>query len=325
MFFVNKIYLLLFIPLIAYVVWYIIKGRHQYPSVKFSTIAPYLKEIKSYKYYFVHTPFVLRVLAVAMIILAIARPQTKSEQVEKDIEGIDIMLALDVSSSMQMMDFTPNRIEVAKEVAQEFVRSRNNDNIGLVLFAGESFTQCPLTGDHATLNNLLANIDTEMAWRGVIKDGTAVGMGITTAVTRLKDSRAKSKVLILLTDGSNNDDEILPDEAAEVAKELGVKIYTIAVGKSGRVLGPDGMYYENTIDEETLKRIAETTNGKFFRATDKETLQKIYNEIDKLERTKQKVEEYFVYGEKFQIFVLLAVLFILVELVLSNTILKKVP
>lgn len=326
MLFAKIIYLLLFIPLIAYVVWYIIKGRHQYPSMKFSTIAPYLNEIKSYKYYFVHTPFVLRVLAVSMVILALARPQTTTGEIEKDIEGVDIMLALDVSTSMQMMDFTPNRIIVAKDVAQQFVESRKDDNIGLVLFAGESFTQCPLTGDHATLNNLLANIDPEIAGRrGVIKDGTAIGMGVATAVSRLKDSKAKSKVVILLTDGSNNSGEISPLDAAEAAKELGVKVYTIAVGKSGRVLGPDGFYYENTIDEETLKKISEKTNGKFFRATDKETLQNIYSEIDKLERTKLNVEEYVVYNEKFPLFVLLAVLFIFAELILSNTILKKVP
>lgn len=318
MLFAKKIFLLLFIPLLAYVVWYIIKGRHQNPSMKFSTIAPYLKEIKSWKYYFIHIPFVLRVMAVAAIILALAKPQTKSETVEKDIEGIDIMLALDVSTSMQMDDISPNRIVASKDVAQDFVRARKNDNIGLVLFSGESFTQCPLTGDHATLNNLIANIDPEIAGsRGVIRDGTAIGMGVATAVSRLKESKAKSKVIILLTDGSNNCGEISPSDAADVAKELGVKIYTIAVGNPGN--------YENAVDEETLKKIAETTNGNFFRATDKKTLQSIYNEIDKLERTKLNVEMHEVYGEKFQIFLMLAVLLIIVELIMSNTIFKKIP
>lgn len=329
MFFANISYLLLFIPLIGYVVWYLIKGKSMKPAMKVSTIAPFGRNIKSFRNRILHLPFALRVLTLSMVIIVLARPQSSDSWEENDIEGIDIMLATDVSTSMLAMDLKPNRIEAAKEVAAQFVSSRKNDNIGLTIFAGESFTQCPLTIDHAVMLNMLNAVKCDIALNGIIEDGTAIGMGIANGVSRLKDSKAKSKVIILLTDGSNNSGEISPEAAAEIAKEFGVRIYTIAVGtNSDTAPFPYGDQIINVpveIDENTLRNIAEITNGKYYRATSKESLSEIYSEIDKLERTKLHARQFSAYNEEYQIFALIALLSLLFEIVLRNTVLRKIP
>ena len=329
MFFANISYLLLFIPLIGYVVWYLIKGKSMKPAMKVSTIVPFGRNIKSFRNRILHLPFALRVLTLSMVIIVLARPQSSDSWEESDIEGIDIMLATDVSTSMLAMDLKPNRIEAAKEVAAQFVSSRKNDNIGLTIFAGESFTQCPLTIDHAVMLNMLNAVKCDIALNGIIEDGTAIGMGIANGVSRLKDSKAKSKVIILLTDGSNNSGEISPEAAAEIAKEFGVRIYTIAVGtNSDTAPFPYGDQIINVpveIDENTLKNIAEITNGKYYRATSKESLSEIYSEIDKLERTKLHARQFSAYNEEYQIFALIALLSLLFEIVLRYTVLRKIP
>ena len=322
-------YLLLFIPLIAYVVWYLFMGKRLKPSMKVSTTLPFAKDVKSFRNYLVHVPFALRVLTLALLIIVLPRPQLTSEWEERDVEGIDIMLATDVSTSMLAMDLEPNRLEAAKEVAQDFIAGRKDDNIGLTIFAGESFTQCPLTIDHIALANMLSAIDCDIAAKGIIADGTAIGMGIANSVSRLKDSKAVSKVIILLTDGINNRGEITPEAAADMAKEFGIRIYTIGVGtdkKEAPYPTPYGtMNVPVEIDEKTLENIAEATGGEYFRATDKESLRQIYSEIDKLERTKLNVQQYQEYEELYQIFALLAVLSLMLELLLRYTILRRIP
>ena len=329
MFFANISYLLLFIPLIGYVVWYLIKGKSMKPSMKVSTINPFGKGIKSYRNRILHLPFILRILTLSMVIIVLARPQSSDRWEENDIEGIDIMLATDVSTSMLAMDLKPNRIEAAKDVAAQFVSSRKNDNIGLTIFAGESFTQCPLTIDHAVMLNMLNAVKCDIALNGIIEDGTAIGMGIANGVSRLKDSKAKSKVIILLTDGSNNSGEISPEAAADIAKEFGIRIYTIGVGTDSETAPfPYGDQVVNVpveIDEATLRKIAEITNGKYYRATSKESLSEIYSEIDKLERTKLHARQFSAYNEEYQIFALIALLSLLFEIVLRNTVLRKIP
>ena len=329
MFFANISYLLLFIPLVGYVVWYLIKGKSIKPSMKVSTIAPFGNGIKTFRNRILHFPFVLRIMTLSMVIMVLARPQSSDSWQENDVEGIDIMLATDVSTSMLAMDLKPNRIEAAKEVAAQFINSRKNDNIGLTIFAGESFTQCPLTIDHAVMLNMLNTVKCDIALNGIIEDGTAIGMGIANGVSRLKDSKAKSKVIILLTDGSNNSGEISPEAAAEIAKEFGVRIYTIGVGtNSDTAPFPYGDQVINVpveIDELTLKKIADITNGKYYRATSKESLSEIYSDIDKLERTKLHARQFSAYKELYQIFALIALLSLLLEVVLRNTVLRKIP
>ena len=329
MIFSNIAYLLLFIPLIAYVAWYLLVGKSLKPSMKVSTTLPFAGKVKSYKNYLVHVPFASRVIALSLLIIVLARPQLTSEWEEKDVEGIDIMLATDVSTSMLAMDLQPNRLEAAKEVAQDFIAGRPNDNIGLTIFAGESFTQCPLTIDHIALANMLSAVDCDIAAKGIIADGTAIGMGIANSVSRLKDSKAVSKVIILLTDGINNRGEITPEASAEMAKEFGVRIYTIGVGtdkKEAPYPTPYGsMNVPVEIDEKTLGNIAEATGGRYFRATDKQSLRDIYNEIDKLERTKLNVQQYQEYEELYQLFALLAILFLMIELLLRYTVLRRIP
>ena len=299
------------------------------PSMKVSTVLPFAKGIKSFRNRILHLPFVLRIILFSMVIIILARPQSSDSWEESDIEGIDIMLATDVSTSMLAMDLKPNRIEAAKEVAAKFVNSRKNDNIGLTIFAGESFTQCPLTIDHAVMLNMLNAVKCDIALNGIIEDGTAIGMGIANGVSRLKDSKAKSKVIILLTDGSNNSGEISPEAAAEIAKEFGVRIYTIGVGTNSETAPfPYGDQVVNVpveIDEATLKKIAQITDGKYYRATSKESLGEIYSEIDKLERTKLHARQFSAYNEEYQIFALIALLSLVLEIILRNTILRKIP
>ena len=329
MFFANISYLLLFIPLTGYVVWYFTKGKGMESSMKVSTVMPFAGNVKSFRNRILHLPFILRIITLSMVIIVLARPQSSDSWEESDVEGIDIMLATDVSTSMLAMDLKPNRIEAAKEVAAQFINGRKNDNIGLTIFAGESFTQCPLTIDHAVMLNMLNSVKCDIAQNRIIEDGTAIGMGIANGVSRLKDSKAKSKVIILLTDGSNNSGEISPEAAAEIAKEFGVRIYTVGVGTNSETAPyPYGDQVINVpveIDETTLKKIAEITNGKYYRATSKESLGEIYSEIDKLERTKLHARQFSAYNEEYQIFALIALLSLLLEVVLRNTVLRKIP
>lgn len=325
----NIGYLLLFIPLVGYIVWYILKGRHTNPSMKVSTALPYMKGVKSYKNYLLHFPFVLRVITLSMVILVLARPQSTNRWQNTEVEGIDIMLAMDVSTSMLAMDFKPNRLEAAKQVAAEFINGRPNDNIGLTIFAGESFTQCPLTIDHTVLLNMLNSVQCDIAAQGIIEDGTAIGMGIANAVSRLKDSNAKSKVIILLTDGSNNSGEISPEMSAEIAKQFGVRVYTIGVGKNGEAPYP---YYGGQvinvpveIDENTLNKIADITDGDYYRATSNTKLKEVYEQIDKLERTKLNVKEFSTREEEYLVFAIIAFVALFLEILLRNTILKRIP
>jgi len=327
MVFANIEYLFLLLLLIPYIVWYILKHKKNNATLQMSDTNIYSDIKKSYKIYLLHAPFILRIIVLSLVILILARPQTTNNWQNSEVEGIDIMLAIDVSTSMLAEDLKPNRLEAAKDVAAEFISGRPNDNIGITLFAGESFTQCPLTVDHTVLLNLFQSINS-----GIVEDGTAVGMGIANAVSRLKDSKAKSKVIILLTDGNNNKGDISPLTAADIAKSFGIRVYTIGVGTNGmapyplRVAGT--IQYINTpveIDEKTLTQIAITTNGNYFRATNNSKLKEVYKEIDKLERTKLNVKQYSKRHEEYQWFALIALLFLLLEFYLSNSILKKIP
>ena len=272
-----------------------------------------------------HVPFLLRTAALVLIVIAIARPRS-SEQIEKvDTEGIDIMLAMDVSTSMLARDLTPDRINASKDIAIEFISQRPSDRMGVVVFAGESFTQCPLTTDRATLINLMKEVQTDL-----IEDGTAIGNGLATAVARMKDSDAKSRVVILLTDGVNNRGEISPQMAAEIAKTYGVRVYTIGVGKEGMapypVMTPWGVEIQNVkveIDEALLAQIAESTGGRYFRATDNTKLAEIYSEINKMEKVRTTVDSFPVYKELFGKFAVLALLAILLELVFNWFIIRR--
>ena len=326
MHFTRFIYLLLFIPLIAYAVWYLLKGRRMSPSMKVSTILPFSKELKTYRNYLVHAPFVLRIVALSMLILVLMRPVSTNRWSEESVEGIDIMLAMDVSTSMSAVDIEPNRIDVAKDVAAQFVSGRKNDNIGLTLFAGESFTQCPLTIDYRSVLSLIDKSGIEYAANGMLKDGTAIGLGIANAVTRLKDSKAKSKVIILLTDGSNNSGEITPEDAAYIAKEYGIRIYTVGFRTDKEVVQtPFGLLDNSEFDEKTLRTIASITGGQYFRSSSKESLMDIYKEIDQLERTKLDIKHFGSEEEKFMLFALIAIVALIMEILLRNTILKRIP
>ncbi|MBR5475964.1 MAG: VWA domain-containing protein [Bacteroidaceae bacterium] len=329
MFFSKIGFLLLFIPLAGYVAWYILRGRHLVPSIKVSTALPYAAGVKSYKNYLIHTPFILRVLALSMLIFILARPQSSNRWQNTEVEGIDIMLAMDVSTSMLAMDLQPNRLEAAKQVAAEFVNARPNDNIGLTIFAGESFTQCPLTIDHTVMLNMLNSVKCDIAAEGIIEDGTAVGMGIANAITRLKDSKAKSKVIILLTDGSNNMGEISPEAAAEIAKQFGIRVYTVGVGTNAEAAPYPYMgqivKVPVEIDEQTLEKIATITDGNYYRATSNSKLKEVYEQIDKLERTKMSVKEFSTREEEYLVFAIIAFVAILFEILLRSTILKRIP
>ena len=330
--FANPLYFLLFLLLIPYIIWYILRnGRHE-PSMQVSTTLMYEGMPKSWKSYLRHLPFVLRVAAMSLLIIVLARPQSTDNWQNSEVEGIDIMMAVDVSTSMLAEDLKPNRLEAAKQVAAEFISGRPNDNIGLTIFAGQSFTQSPLTVDHSVLLNIFNNVKCDIAMNGIIEDGTAIGDGIANAVTRLKDSKAKSKVIILLTDGSNNRGEISPLTAAEIAKTYGIRVYTIGVGTNGTAPYPVQAYgvkqyvqVEVEIDENTLQQIAQTADGQYYRATSNSKLKEVYEEIDKLEKTKLNVRDYSRKVEEFQPFAIAAILCLLLELLLRLTILRSIP
>ena len=330
--FANKEYFLLLLLLIPYVLWYFLDNRKKEPTLRMSDTLAYLYAHKSWRVRIVHLPMVLRCCIFTLVVIVLARPQTHSSWGSRTTEGIDIMLAMDVSTSMLAEDLRPNRMEAAKDVAAEFISGRPDDNIGLTIFAGESFTQCPMTTDHASLLNLLQNVRTDMAATGLIEDGTAIGMGLANAVSRLKESKTKSKVVILLTDGSNNRGDISPMTAAQIAKSLGIRVYTIGVGtnKVARYPMPvaGGVQYVNIpveIDEKTLGDIAAITDGNYYRATSNNELKKIYQDIDKLEKTKMKVRKFSKRYEAYQPFALAAVVLLLLEILLRNTVLRKIP
>ncbi len=317
------LYLLALLPLM--ILLYILRYRKSTAALRVSSISPFENHPVTFRVILRHILFTLRVLAVGLLIVALARPQATNTYQEVSTEGIDIIIALDISGSMLARDFKPDRLEASKNVAIEFISGRPYDRIGLVIFSGESFTQCPLTTDHAVLINLLREIHS-----GIIEDGTAIGEGLATAINRIKDAPGKSKVVILLTDGVNNRGIIAPLTAAEIAKTFGVRVYTIGVGTRGvapyPVMTPFGMRYQDMqveIDEEVLKNIADMTGGKYFRATDNEKLVQIYDEIDKMEKSKIDVRQYRMREEKFFLPALIAAILFLIEIFVRNTILKS--
>ena len=318
---------LLVIPALLVLHYIYIEKAGRRPHMRVSTAVPWKKHGRSFMTFFRHVPFVLRTFALVMIVISIARPRSSEELSKVDTEGIDIVLAMDVSTSMLARDLTPDRINASKDIAIEFISQRPSDRMGIVVFAGESFTQCPLTTDRATLINLMKEVQTDL-----IEDGTAIGNGLATAVARLKDSDARSRVAILLTDGVNNSGEVSPQTAAEIAKTYGVRVYTIGVGKEGMapypVMTPFGVQVQNMkveIDEKLLKEVAESTGGRYFRATDNTKLAEIYSEINKMEKAKTTVDSFPVYKELFGPFALAALFALLLELFFKWFIIRRLP
>lgn len=319
----HLLWLLLLVPI--FTLFYVLSHKKRYASLRLS--ACYRLERGGFITALRHLPFALNMLALSFLIIAFARPQNTSNWQKDTIEGIDIILSIDASGSMLAMDLEPNRFTAAIEVAKKFIANRPNDNIGLVVFAGESFTQCPLTTDHATLLKRLENVQ-----MGVLEDGTAIGLGISTACNRLKASPTKSKIIVLLTDGTNNRGGITPYMAASIAQTLGIRIYTVAVGTRGEApyprqtnFGTVTDYVKVDIDENSLKEIAETTGGNFFRAQDNESLEKIYDEIDRLEKSRLMTKSFTAYEELYQIWGILALITLILSFVLRNTLLRIQP
>lgn len=319
------LYFLLVIPVL--IAWYIWQGRKKLAAITYSSLNMLKKTPVTLRERLRHLPFALRMLALVFLIIALARPQNFSAGQSVNSEGIDIAMVLDISGSMLAEDFKPNRLEAAKEVIDKFISARTTDRIGLVIFSREAFTQCPLTIDYSVLRNLLSNIKT-----GMIEDGTAIGNGIANGINRLKDSNAESKVIILLTDGVNNAGEVDPVSAAEIAATFGIRIYTIGVGTRGEapypVQTPFGTRYQMVpveIDEAILKKIAEISGGEYFRATNNKALEEIYNKIDKMEKTKIEITSYRNAKELFAGFLEIGFLLLILELLASKTILRKLP
>ncbi len=319
------LYLLLLLP--ALVVWYIRRHRHVTTDLRYSTLDAFARVKPGWKEKLRHLPFVLRIVGIALLIIALARPQSSSRGENVYTEGIDIVMLLDISGSMLAEDFQPNRIQAAKDVALQFIDGRQNDRIGLVVFAGQSFTQCPMTLDYRVLKNLLRQVRP-----GMVEDGTAIGMAIAQGVNRLKDSKTKSKVMILLTDGVNNRGEIDPLTAAQIAQTYAIRIYTVGVGTVGEapypVQTPWGIRYQNIpvdVDEKTLQKIAEMTDGQYFRATGNRALRQIYGEIDQLEKTRIEVRTYRSVAELFYPWAGLGLAFLLLEVCIRGTFLRKSP
>ena len=326
--FVNPGLLILLglLPILGF--WYFFNYKKRYPTITMSSLES-VKGMNAWRGKLRAILPILRALAFATFIIALARPQLTLKEQEIKAEGIDIALVMDLSSSMLAQDFKPDRLEVSKLVAANFIDKRQHDRISLAVFAGEAFTQCPLTTDHRVLKEFLAGLKC-----GVLDDGTAIGMGLATAVNRLKDSEAKSKVVILLTDGDNNAGYIQPMTAAEIAKEFDIKVYTIGVGSRGQALTPvrrnsNGQYIFGLanvqIDEQLLNKIAASTNGKYFRATDEESLLQIYSDIDRLEKTEIEITTIKRYSEEFHRFVILGIIFLLFEFLLRYTVLRSIP
>ncbi len=322
--FANPAFLWLLIVIPLMIGWYIWRNQRLQGTLSISSLSGFLKAKKSNNSWLRHLGITFRSFALFAMILALARPQSALSWENSTTEGIDIIIATDISGSMLAEDLKPNRLEAGKNIAIDFIKDRPNDRIGLVVFSGESFTQCPLTIDHDVLVNLFKGIS-----NGMIEDGTAIGMGLATAVNRLKDSEAKSKVVILLTDGSNTSGAIPPATAAEIAKQMKVRVYTVGVGTKGYapypVKTPYGIQYQQvpvTIDEGVLSNIAKITGGKYFRATNNEKLKQIYQQIDQLEKAKIAVTQYHKKTERFLPLVLIALALLLIEFLIRNTLLK---
>ena len=326
--FANPGFFLLLLLLIPLITWYILKQKKIHASIKLSSTAAFGEAPKTFRNYLRHVLFGLRNVTFILLIIALARPQSTDRWQDMSTEGIDIMLAIDISTSMLAQDFRPNRLEASKDVAMEFIAGREYDRMGLVVFSGESFTQCPLTVDHAVLLNLFKDVKS-----GLIEDGTAIGMGLATSVNRLKDSKAKSKVVILLTDGVNNMGDVDPITAADLANAFGIRVYTIGVGSNGMVPFPFEDPFgrqvirqvEMPLDEEILKEIADKTGGRYYRATNKDALIQIYDEIDQLEKSKIDVKQHKRVNEEYFLFVLAAGLIFLLEVLLRYAYLKNIP
>ena len=330
--FANREYLFLLLLIIPYIIWFVMFRKKSEPTIRMADTNAFRRAPHSWRLMLMPVQLLLRLLAFTLLVIALARPQTHNSWNNETVEGIDIMLAMDVSTSMLAEDLEPNRIEAAKKVAAEFIAGRPNDNIGLTIFAGEAFTQCPMTIDHASLLSLLQNVRTDIAARGLIEDGTAIGMGLASAVSRLKDSQAASRVIILLTDGSNNRGDISPMTAAEIAQSLGIRVYTIGVGTNGTaryplMVGNNVQYVQIPveIDTETLKGIAKTTNGNFYRAKNEDELREIYHAIDQLEKSKIDVQRYSRRYEAYQQFALAALIALMLEVLLRITIFRRIP
>lgn len=317
--------LLITVPMIA---WYILKKRKSQATITFSDTESIIDAgANSIKRYLRHSLFVLRIAVIVLLIVILARPQSVNKKMEEQTEGIDIVITLDISSSMLAQDFRPNRLDASKNVATEFISGRPLDEIGLVVFAGESFTQCPLTTDHVRLKNLFNEVKS-----GIVEDGTALGVGLANAVNRLKDSKAISKVIILLTDGVNNSGEIAPLTAADLAAKYGIRVYTVGVGKNGyapypvqTMFGTQMQQVEVKIDEETLRKISEKTNAQYFRATNNNKLKEIYQEIDKLEKSKISIKKYNIPKEEYWIFIVIAGILLMLEILLKLTVFRNIP
>lgn len=325
--FKNPEYFYLLLVIVPMAAWYIFRQKRNSASIRISTTAPVIKAPKTLRHYLRHLVFLLQMVAISAFVIVLARPQSTTEFENVTTEGIDIVIALDISTSMLAKDFSPDRLEAAKNVAMEFISGRQYDRIGLVIFAGEAFTQCPLTTDRAVLINLFRDIKT-----GIIQDGTAIGNGLATAVARLKDSDAISRVVILLTDGENNAGEIAPITAAEIARTFGIRVYTIGVGTVGMAPYPVQTPYgtqlrdiEVKIDEKMLQEIASLTDGKYFRATNNTKLEEIYKEIDQLEKSKIEVREFSRRSEEFLTFALAGILLLIASLFLRTTVFRSIP
>lgn len=318
----------LLIIVIPIIVWYIFTNKVNAPTIRISSINPVRHLNPSYKHFLRYFLFGTRILAIALLIVALARPQSTNSWENKETLGIDIMLSLDISGSMLARDFKPDRLGAAKTVATEFISGRPNDRMGLVVFSGESFTQCPLTSDHPVLINLFNEVQS-----GMIEDGTAIGVGLANAVKRLKDSQAISKVIILLTDGVNNSGAIDPLTAADLAKTFGIRVYTIGVGTMGEAPYPaidfwGRQVFKNIpveIDEDVLRQIANVTGGKYFRATDNNKLREIYTQIDKLEKSKINVKEYSKKEDQFMPLIWIALILLILEILVRKTLLRSIP
>lgn len=319
-------WLLLLVPALVY--WYMQRSRQATADIRYSTLLPFAQIRPTLRERLRHLPFLLRLFVIVLLIVGLARPRTTSKGETVYTEGIDIVLVFDISGSMLAEDLRPNRIEAARQVMMDFIDGRTNDRIGLVIFSGESFTQCPMTLDYRVLKNQLRAVK-----HGIVEDGTAIGMAIAQAVNRLKDSKAKSKVMILLTDGMNNRGEIDPLTATQIAQTFGIRIYTIGVGTSRGeapypVQTPFGIRYQNVpvdVDEKTLIKIAEMTGGQYFRATDNRTLKQIYSDIDEMEKTRIEVRSYRSYTELFSDWVWVGLIGLVLELSLTQTYLRKLP
>jgi len=323
--FINPEYFYLLIIPVVYSIWYFFKRKNINSEILFSNLGS-LNKTKTLKNRLRDLPQIFNILAICLLIIALARPQSSTNWEESTTEGIDIVLSMDISGSMLAEDLKPNRLEASKDVAVDFISKRVNDRIGLVIFSGESFTQCPLTTDHNVLINLFKDVKS-----GMVEDGTAIGMGLATAVNRLKDSDAISKIIILLTDGVNNKGVVAPFTAAEIAKQFGIRVYTIGVGTEGYApypfQTPFGVQYQDVevqIDEETLQNIATVTDGKYFRATNNSKLKEIYKDIDKLEKSKIEVTEFHKRSEEFSNFAIPALIILLFGFILEKTYLKQI-